>query len=98
MERIGLKDAMSALRSELSESILAAAREDLRFQVDDISMQFQVEVERAVGVSGGIKFWVVQLGAEGSRTSTTTHTLSLTLKPITPDGKPVLTGGQTIPE
>src|SRR4051794_41024361 len=98
MERIGLEDALSALRSELSEAILAAASEDLRFQVDDVSMQFQLEAERAGGVSGGIQFWVVELGAQASQKSTTTHILPFTLKPTMTDGKPVLTGGQTIPE
>lgn len=98
MERIGLEEALSALRSELSDSILAAAGEDLRFQVEDVSMEFQVEIEKAAGASGGIKFWVVELGGEASRTSTTTHSLNFSLKPVTADGKPVLTGGRTVPD
>ena len=98
MERIGLTEAISALRSELSESILAAAREDLRFQVNDITMEFQVEIEKAASGSAGIKFWVVQLGGEASRTSTFTHSLSFSLKPVTADGEPVLTGGRKIPD
>jgi Trypsin-co-occurring domain 2 len=98
MERIGLKEAIGALRSELSESILAAADEDLQFQVPDVSMEFQVELEKSAGGSGGIKFWVVELGGEASRTSTVTHSLSLSLKPVTADGKPVLTGGRSVPD
>jgi hypothetical protein len=98
MERIGLKEAIGALRSELSEAILAAAGEDLQFQVPDVSMEFQVEIEKSAGASGGIRFWVVELGGEASRTSTNTHSLNFSLKPVTADGKPVLTGGHTVPD
>jgi len=98
MERIGLKEAIGALRSELSESILAAAGEDLRFQVDDVSMEFQVELEKSFEGSGGIKFWVVELGGKASRASTATNSVSLSLKPLTADGQPVLTGGHGVPD
>jgi len=100
MERIGLKDAIGALRAELSESIMAASGEELRFQVGEISLEFKVEVERTVEGSGGIKFWVVEAGGKGSLASSTTHTVSIPLKPVTGDGQPVLTGGRSevVPE
>lgn len=98
MQRIGLKEVLAALRQELSESILAAANESLRFQVDEITLQFQVEVERTTGVGGGIKFWVVELGGKHAATSTVTHTVTIPLKPVRQDGGPVLTGGDVIPE
>jgi hypothetical protein len=92
-----LLDAVTALRSELSESILAAAGEQLRFAVGEITLEFQVEVERTARGSGGINFWVVQLSGEGSRTSTTTHTISIPLRPVSQDGRPVLTGAVRTP-
>jgi len=100
MERIGLKDAIAALRTELGESILAASDEEFRFQVGEISLEFKVEVERTSEVSGGIKFWVVEAGGKGSLASTTTHTVIIPLKPVTVDGRPVLTGRRTdaVPE
>ena len=97
-ERIGLREAISALRTELSESILAAADESLRFAVGEMTLEFQVEVERARGASGGINVWVVNLGAEGSRTRSVTHTVTVPLKPVTSDGEPVLTGGSKQPD
>lgn len=42
MERIGLKEAIGALREELSESILTATNETLQFQVGEIVLEFQV--------------------------------------------------------
>ena len=98
MQRIGLKEALSALRQELSEAILAAPNEWLRFQVDEVTLQFQVEVERTTEGGGGIKFWVVELGGKHAATSTTTHTVTIPLKPVRKDGGPVLTGGDAIPE
>ena len=59
MQRIGLKEALAALRQELSGAIQAAASESLRFQVDEITLQFQVAVEGVTVGSGGIEFWVV---------------------------------------
>ena len=98
MQRIGLQEAFAALRRELSEAILAAANESLRFQVDDITLQFQVEVERTTAGGGGIRFWVVELGGKHTATSTATHTVTIPLKPVRKDGGPVLTGGDAIPD
>jgi hypothetical protein len=99
MERVGLKEAIEALRTELSASILEAADKDLRFEVGEISMEFQFEVERAVEGSTGIKFWVVELGGKGSRTTTSVHTVTIPLKPVSQDGtSPVLTGSETAPD
>lgn len=98
MQRIGLQEALAVLRQELSEAILAAAHEPLRFRIDEITLQFQVEVERTTEGGGGIKFWVVELGGKHAATSTTTHTVTIPLKPVRKDGSPVLTGGDAIPE
>ena len=98
MEPIGLKEAIGALRKELSESIMAAADEKLRFEVGEIILEFEVEVERTDEISSGIKFWVVELGATDSLKSTHTHTITIPLKPMSQQGGPVLTGSDSIPE
>jgi hypothetical protein len=95
MMRIGLKDAITALRTELSESISAALPEELRFEVGEITLEFKVEVERTGEASAGIKFWVVDVGGKGTQSSGTTHTITIPLKPITRGGQPILTGDQT---
>ena len=92
MESIGLKDAIEVLRQELSESILAFQDENLRFEVGQITVELQVTVERKGEGNAGIKFWVLELGAKGSRGTTETHKITIPLKPIHADGSPVWTG------
>lgn len=98
MDPIGLREAVEALRAELSESIAASAEEKLRFEVGEMELEFQIAVERVKEGSGGIRFWVVELGGKGSKASTVTHTVKIPLKPVTSDRKPVLTGSSTAPE
>jgi hypothetical protein len=95
---IGLREAIAALRAELSDSITASAGEQLRFEVGEMELEFQVEVERVAEGSGGIRFWVVELGGKVSQASTVTHTVKIPLKPVTEDRAPVLTGSQIVPE
>lgn len=98
MNRIELKDSIAALRKELIESILAAQGEGLRFEVGEVTMEFHVEVERSVEGKGGIKFWVVELGAGGTDKDKAIHKVTIPLKPVRADGRPVLTGSSEVPE
>ena len=98
MNRIELKDSIAALRKELIESILAAQGEALRFEVGEVTMEFHVEVERSVEGKGGIKFWVVELGAGGTDKDKAIHKVTIPLKPVRADGRPVLTGSSEVPE
>lgn len=98
MDPIGLREAVGALRAELSESIAASAEERLRFEVGEMELEFQITIERVKEGSGGIRFWVVDLGGKASKASTTTHTVTIPLKPVTSDRTPVLTGSSAVPE
>jgi hypothetical protein len=98
MKPIGIREAVAALRAELSESIAASAGEQIRFEVGEMQIEFQVEIERSAEGSGGIRFWVVELGAKSSRTSTVTHTVTIPLKPVTNSGQPLLTGSSNVPD
>ncbi len=97
-KRIGLQEAISALRAELIESVVASQGERLRFEVGQITMEFQIEVERSIDAKGGIKFWVVELGTGGTAKDKDVHKVVIPLKPIRADGKPVLTGSDEVPE
>lgn len=90
--RIGLQEAIAALRTELVESVLAAKGERLRFEVGEITMEFQIEVERSIEANGSLKFYIVELGASGTETGKNVHKVVIPLKPIRADGKPILTG------
>jgi len=97
MERIGLEEAIAALRQELIASIIASQGEGLRFEVGEVTMEFHVEVERGADTKGGIKFWVVELGGSGEKKDKSTHKVIIPLKPLRRDGKPVLTGSSEVP-
>ena len=98
MNRIELKDSISALRKELIESMMASQGESLRFEVGEVTMEFHVEVERSTEAKGGIKFWVAELGAGGAYKDKAIHKVTIPLKPIRYDGRPVLTGSDEAPE
>lgn len=98
MEKIGLAEAVEALRDELTEAIAASADQSLRFRVGEVIVEFEVTVERTRGGRGGLKFWVIDVGAEGSRTNANTHHLTIPLTPVNTDGSPILTGEQRLPD
>jgi hypothetical protein len=98
MNRIELKDAVEALRIELSESILVSEGKEVRFEVGEIEMEFQVAIEQANTAKGGIKFWVVEMGGDLSNKTSTVHKIKIPLKPVWKDGRgPVMTGGDKVP-
>lgn len=82
LQRIELSKAIAALRQELIESVLAAQGERLRFEVGEITMEFQVEMELSADAKGGVKFWVTELGAGGAVKSKDTHKVVIPLKPV----------------
>lgn len=96
--RIGLQEAIAALRAELIESVVASQGERLRFEVGEITMEFQIEVERSAEAKGGIQFWVVELGGGGAVKDKDMHKVVVPLKPVRADGKPILTGSDDVPE
>lgn len=60
-------------------------------------MEFQIEVERSAEAKGGIKFWVVELGAGGAVKDKDVHKVVIPLKPVnirrgTNNPEPILTG------
>ena len=95
--RIGLEEMIAALRQELIASVVASQGEGLRFEVGEVTVEFHVEVERSADVKGGIKFWVVELGGSGGMKDKFIHKVTIPLKPLRRDGKPVLTGSDEIP-
>jgi hypothetical protein len=98
LERVGVAEAVGALRVELSEAIAAAAGESLRFRVGEVTVELEVAVERVGGARGGLRFWVIDVGGEVSRTTTRTHRLTVPLTPVAGDGSPVMTGEQSLPD
>jgi hypothetical protein len=90
---VSLKDALEALRVELSESILLSEGKQVRFKMQEVEMEFQVSVEASADVKGGVKF-AVDVGGGSSVKGSVTHKLKFKLQPIYADGGPVLTGSE----
>lgn len=83
---IELADAIQALRDELVRAQRSKDSNDILFQIKDIELEMQFQVSRSAGADGGIKFWLISLGAKGEQGSTATHTVKLKLQALTPEG------------
>ncbi|MFI1971634.1 hypothetical protein BLA24_11160 [Streptomyces cinnamoneus] len=81
LDDIELADAVRAVREGLTGAAADGAGSDLVFDVGEIAMEFSVEIRRDVKGRGGVKAWVVDAGAEGSRGSTNVHKVAFTLTP-----------------
>ncbi|WP_377272848.1 trypco2 family protein [Peterkaempfera sp. SMS 1(5)a] len=85
---IELASVIMDLRAELDAAISAAEGEALQFELGTIELEATLGVQRTGGTGGKVRFWVVELGADGSLGQTSTHRIKLSLSPTlrTPAG------------
>ncbi|MFF8275169.1 trypco2 family protein [Streptomyces lateritius] len=81
MTDIELADAIASIRDQLIEAAGRATGRPVAFEVGDIEMEFTVELRKEVKGGGKVKAWVVEAGADASRSRGETHRVSFTLKP-----------------
>lgn len=86
---IPLAAAVRALRAELVEAVRQAEGEELLFALGQVELELQVGVSKEAGGEAGIKFWLVSIGGSGSRASSTTHTIRLSLSPVSASGEEI---------
>jgi len=79
---IPLASAIRALRTELQEAVRAGDGEELRFALGPVELDLQIQAASEGGGEAAIKFWLVSVGAKGSRSSQATHTMRLSLTPV----------------
>ncbi len=90
MEKIGLVETIDALRSELAEAVKKAQGQDIQFPIGSVQLEFQVGVTREVEAKGGVKFWVLELGASGSYANESVQKVTLNLEaPVDDEGRAV---------
>ncbi|MGW4379148.1 trypco2 family protein [Kitasatospora sp. NPDC004531] len=88
--KIGLTEAVTALHQELSDAVLAAGGQQIRFPVEGVALEFQVAVTVDAEASGKAKFWVLELGTDTGYSRETVQTVTLQLgAPLGPDDEPV---------
>jgi hypothetical protein len=93
-----LADVIEQLRAELTLALAAGQDQALRFEVGPVQLELTVAVESEAGGKGGIRFWVLELGAEGRRQAADTQTLRLTLEPkLASTGEPPTITGKSMP-
>lgn len=89
-KEIGLVEAIEAVRAELTRAVEENVDKDIQFPVDKVELEFHVGVTRGAGATGGIRFWVIELGGKASYESESVHTVKVSL------GAPVDSQGKTI--
>jgi hypothetical protein len=78
---IELSEVIRDLRSELEAAVDSAPADGLRFELGPIDLEVSVGLDRSAGASAKIRFWVVDLGPEGSVAQSSTQRVKLTLQP-----------------
>jgi len=80
VEPVGLAEAIAQIRAELVAAIQEGAG-SRQVPTWPIELEFQVDVTRSKGASGGVKVSVISLGAQGRRDRTDTNRVMVTLTP-----------------
>ena len=70
---IELADVIADLRDELDTARRRGTGEDLRFELGPVELEVSVAVQKDAGGNAKVKFWVVELGADGKVSSTATQ-------------------------
>jgi hypothetical protein len=79
-----LAEAIAAVREQLSRAQKDGAAAELRFRVGPVELEFDVVISDKTGGEGGLKVYVLTLGAKHERTSGSTHRVKVALQPIDP--------------
>lgn len=90
MEKIGLVETIEALRSELAVAVEKAQGQEIQFPIGSVQLEFQVGVTWDAESKGGVKFWVLELGASGKYANESVQKVTLNLEaPIDIEGRTV---------
>jgi hypothetical protein len=97
--KVELAELISQLRSELTEAMREGQDSELRFELGPVELELSVGVDRETKPGGKVKFWVLELGAEKSTTTSSTQRISLTLDPrrASRPGSKALISGDEVP-
>lgn len=66
VKQFPLSEAITVLRSELTEAHLNAERDSLQFSVQSVEVEFQAVLQREMSAGGKIGFTIFGLGSEAN--------------------------------
>ncbi|MGW3957845.1 trypco2 family protein [Streptomyces sp. NPDC004752] len=93
-EGLDLADAITLLRKQITEAQARVAGvggsggqdQGVLFSLGEITVELGMELTRARGMDGGLRFGVVSLGGKKESARKATHTVTVQLKPHRPGG------------
>lgn len=95
MAELDLVTVIRSLRSQLDEAMTVAEKQKIQFEATSVELEFQVGITSSAEATGGVKFWVVELGGSGSRASESIQKVKLSLSPKLASGQTVKIAGAT---
>ncbi|WP_176733109.1 trypco2 family protein [Streptomyces agglomeratus] len=81
-----LADVISQVRAELEKAQTRGRESDLRFRVEKVNLEFEVQVRRETGGKGGLRIGVVTADVGRTTGNDRTHRISVELQPRNRDG------------
>lgn len=78
---VALADAVAVVRDELLAAAARAANSDLAFEVEQVQLEFTVELRQETGTKAGFKAWVISGEMGHSSGGTHGHRVAVTLHP-----------------
>ncbi|GAA2950260.1 trypco2 family protein [Streptomyces enissocaesilis] len=92
---VELADVISRVREELEVAQRRGRASGMRFRVERVNLEFEVQVRRETGGRGGLRIGVVTADAGRTTANDTTHRIQVELRPWSrDDGGPVDVGGE----
>ncbi|MGP4091584.1 trypco2 family protein [Streptomyces sp. KR55] len=76
---LDLADAVTALRRQLEEARTRAVDSPIKLSVEEVTVEFGLELQRSAKGDGAFRFGVVSVGGGGERARRATHTVTLKL-------------------
>jgi len=93
---VELAELIGQLRAELTRAMDAGDGADLRFELGPVELELTVAVNKEAKPGAKVRFWVVELGAEGTVASQAAQRIRLTLDPRRggAPGRPLISGSE----
>jgi Trypsin-co-occurring domain 2 len=98
---VELAELITQLRAELTEAMDSGEGSDLRFEIGPVELELTVAVDKEAKPGAKVRFWVIELGTDVKRASSSMQRIKLTLDPRRagdPDRRPLISGEEKVGE